>query len=532
MYNNWLVILPPLVVVGSVLLTRRMILSFILGIITSVLIATDLSLTNSASLMAKRLWENTGLSNLTSISGLASSWSLCIFIFLISLGIIITLLQHTGAANAYTRVAQRTVKNRQSTEVASLILSFLFFIDDYFSALTVGSVMRPLANLYKLHPVKLAFLVTAMATPITILSPISSWVGEIVLQLKQSGVDSASGSIINADPYSIFLRTIPFLIYPILLIISTWYIVLRNISYGPMTKYDNYQGTYESKVQASTSADASIFDFLFPILMLIASVFIGLLYTGNFYLFGGDNGFFQALRQSAVHQAFLFSGIFSVVSSCIFFVLRKRLNFQSLAASLKEGVMLMLPSILMLICAWTLGSILKQDLQTGNYIASIFSILINDAFFPLICFIFSALICWMIGSAWATIGLMFPIIIPMLQAILGLKANIALETIPLLLPVIGASISGAILGTHISLIADNPIMAATSTGANHLEHVKTMAWYIFPVVIAASIAYAIIGLFLNKLGLLNSTITAIICSIVVSILLLELAQRMFGKNHK
>ena len=161
----------------------------------------------------------------------------------------------TGAADAYAAIARKHVHSKKQAESASLILSCLFFIDDYFSALTVGSVMRPLARHYGVHPVKLAFLTTAMATPLAILSPISSWVGEIMLQLKLVGIGPAgTTTVLVADPYLVLIHSYAYAFYPIMLIIGTWYIVLRSLSYGPMQKYDSiapakYAGTHPTEYQ-------------------------------------------------------------------------------------------------------------------------------------------------------------------------------------------------------------------------------------------------------------------------------------------
>lgn len=240
MIGTWVVTIPPLLVIACVLLTKRILLSFLVGLISSALLVTNGDFFKAVSLSANKLWTSTGLAHLTSIHNFFSSWNLLIFLFLIMLGILIAVLSETGAADAYTALVRKRVTNKKTAQIASLVLSLLFFIDDYFSALTVGSVMRPLAALYNVHPVKLAFLVTTMATPITILSPISSWVGEIVLQLKQVGIGPESPTtVIATDPYILFLKSIPFILYAVLIVASTWYIVLRGISYGPMYKYDH-----------------------------------------------------------------------------------------------------------------------------------------------------------------------------------------------------------------------------------------------------------------------------------------------------
>jgi Na+/H+ antiporter NhaC len=507
-----------------------MILSFFIGIISSALIVTGGNIVQAGSLTISKLWQTTGLSQLTSIEGFLSNWNLLIFLFLILIGILIEMLSKTGAAEAYVTIARRHVHSKKQAESASLILSSFFFIDDYFSALTVGSVMRPLARQYGVHPVKLAFLTTAMATPLAILSPISSWVGEIVLQLKAIGIGSASpATIVDADPYMVFIKTIAYGFYPIFLIISAWYIVLRSISYGPMKKYESETMAPTEPLSAAqnTQPTSTLFDFLFPLGLLIVTVFGMLLVTGGYFL--QSMSLLDAIKQASVHQALFTGGLVSVVVSSIYFLLKNKLSGTSLARSIVDGFHSMLPSIIMLTCAWSLGSILKNDLKTGVYVATVLAGIISITFFPLICFLFGALIAWLIGSAWATIGLMFPIIIDMFQKLQHIPFNTPLNDATLIIPIIAATLSGCVLGTQLSLISDNPIMSAAATGANHLEHVKTMAWYIIPVGAATALSFTLLGLLIPMLGSASLPL-CLGCGLIVSVLLLEICNYFFGSR--
>lgn len=490
--NSWLVVLPPLLVVIAALTTRRMILSFLIGIATSALIATQGQVLPACQLAINRWWSSTGLHGLVHPSTMLSNWNLCIFIFLTSIGTIITLLQNTGAAQAYSNFAQHYIKNKRSTEFATLILATIFCIDDYFCALTVGSVMRPLAKHYGIHPLKLAFLTTAMASPLALLMPLSSWIGEILLQLKLSGVGTELKSTITADPFYVMVKAIPFLFYPIIVIASAWYIVARRISYGPLARYE-HTTRQEATISATTASHAMI-DFVLPIACLISSVMLGLLVTGGYWLFGGSHGFANAIKYAQIQHTFFFAGIISVAISMLYFYLTKKQSIRDLLHAIGTGFMLMFPSIIMLIHAWTFGKLLTNDLQTGTYLATLMAHVIYTALFPFVCFIGSTLIAWMIGSAWATIGLMFPIAIPMIPHLMGISDPSAHLLFMALLPVVGAILSGSVLGTHFSFMSDTPLMSATSTGASHLEHVKTMAWYLLPISLGVTASYMLIGI--------------------------------------
>jgi tetracycline resistance efflux pump len=345
MLPNWIVILPPLLVVVCVLLTKRMIPSFIVGIISAALIAKEGNLFQALLLTCNKLWVSTGLDKLTSIESFFSSWNLLIFLFLISMGMLIALLTQTGAAQAYATLVQKKVHTKKGVEQASLILSLVFFIDDYFSALTVGSVMRPLAQLYKVHPVKLAFLTTAMATPITLISPISSWVGEIILQLKQVGIGPASSTTVVAiDPYMLFLQSIPALFYAIIMIASAWYIVVRRISYGPMIHYEREALSFSPQPLMATNA--SFFDFLFPLVLLIISTLLTLLYTGNWALFGGTATIAGALKAGSVHQALFTGGMCSLLISTLYFYFKGAVSLPDIKHCAWQGFNLMFPWVI------------------------------------------------------------------------------------------------------------------------------------------------------------------------------------------
>lgn len=506
-----------------------MIPSFMIGICWAALLATNGNIIAAATLIVQRFMMSAGLNNIYPLSALLNNWNVAIFTFLCCLGTLIVLLQKTGAATAYGNFVKKFVASRHQVEIASMILSLFFFIDDYFSALTVGSVMRPLAHLYRLNPLKLAFLVTAMASPITIMSPISSWVGEIILQLKQAGISHEVTSIVNADPFYAFVHAIPFIFYALLLIAGTWYIVLRGISFGPMARHETLTPPSAPQNINLAQKNGSLIDFLFPLCLLIGSIFTILLITGQYTLFGGINSFTVALKQGIVHQALLYGGLITVIISSMYFVCRQKITRAELASCIHEGSWLMIPSIIMLVHAWTLGALLKLDLHTGDYIAQLFGSVVSLPLFPAICFIASGFISLLIGSAWATMGLMFPIAVPMLPTLLAHG-----DILPIILPVIGAILSGCVMGTHLSFIADNPIMSAASTGANHIEHIKTMAWYIVPIGIATATAYGFLGCIIMHYSPATSLGLSLAAGLATTILLLEVGQYIFGapKKHK
>ena len=64
-------------------------------------------------------------------------------------------------------------------QLITVLLGVLIFIDDYFNCLTVGSVMRPVTDKYKVSRAKLAYIIDSTAAPVCIIAPISSWAAAV-----------------------------------------------------------------------------------------------------------------------------------------------------------------------------------------------------------------------------------------------------------------------------------------------------------------------------------------------------------------
>ena len=142
--------------------------SLLCGIISAALIASGGMPHTALFLCLQRLWQQADLSALTSIDSVINSDTLLTFFFLSNLGIVVTLLEHSGGAAAYAEAIRARLRSRRQVEHASIMLSFCLFIDDYFSSLTVGTIMRPITDQFSIPRAKLAFLVDSLAAPISI----------------------------------------------------------------------------------------------------------------------------------------------------------------------------------------------------------------------------------------------------------------------------------------------------------------------------------------------------------------------------
>lgn len=502
MYNPWLVIIPPLIVLLLSFLTHRVTLSLFLGIASAALIFHDFSLIPSIKTMWFRFIDTIEINSVLSWQTFVQNTSLFIYLFLFMLGILIIIIGKTGGTTAYRTFVQKKLKTKISAELSSLLLTLMFFIDEYLNILTVGSVMHPVTDKFKIPRAKLAFIINAVAASLCVIVPISSWCAFILAQLNNSGVLSSktSETLILASPMSFFAGAIPFSFYSIIIIIATFFIVKKGISFGPMHKHETiaektgnlYAGKKEKVTPAPevTNKNNSLIDFLLPIVVLVTIVIGSIL-----------------LLQLNAPAALCLGSTVSLITSIIFFVLRKKLLVKNLFGYCVEGIKLMWQSIVVITLAWVFSKILTADLATGDFLASKLTGIISLQLLPLIFFVATTLVTLAIVSAWGSIALMIPIAIPMIISFSNVAAPVDLYTVKIALPTLAAILGGAVAGIQLSPIADITIIASTSTGAHHMDYIKTQQYYVIPIFVATCVSFLISGLLIHLPIYINTLIS-------------------------
>lgn len=516
---SWFSLLPPIITLILAFTTRRIVASLLCGIAISALIATEFSFFEACKLASYRIITTSELNNIFSWKAFCKSESLFMFLFLIFLGIIITLVGHSGGATAYGNYCKKKLLKHnnaaEKVQISSLLLSSLLALDDYFSSFTVGSVMQPLTDAYKIPRIKLAFLIDSMAAPLCALFPLSSWGAAIVTQLGQSGINETiqKTTLITNSPLMVYLTSIPFIFHSFFIIISAFFIIKMKISFGPMHQHELIaqttgnlfagKQTIAQRVRNATEKNkknASLFDFIFPIITLFIVVIGAILYSGNWNGFGGQNNLFNAcIKAPPMLGLFLGSGI-TLLATLGLFLGKRKITLYELPSIFKDGSKLMLSTIMMLILAWTLGSFMKTELLTGTYLASIMPTNMPVQLLPVLFSLLSALTSFSIGSAFGTMAIMFPIAIPMLLTLLNTTTPVDANQITMLFPLLGGIISGSVLGDHISPIADVTLLASSSAGAYHLDYIYAQFYYAIPVGCGTTFAFLIAG-WTNHLGI-------------------------------
>ncbi len=468
-YATFWALVPPVVAIGLALITKEVYSSLFVGVLMGGILYSGFSFEGTIT----HIFED-GM-----ISVLSDSYNVGILIFLVILGTMVCLMNRAGGSAAFGQFAADHIKGRVGAELATILLGCLIFIDDYFNCLTVGSVMRPVTDKFKVSRAKLAYLIDATAAPICIIAPISSWAAAV------------TGFVEGEDGFSIFVRAIPYNFYAILTIVMMIGMVLLRTEFGSMKfheknalKGDLYTTPgrpYDTEKQPEVSVRGTVLDLLIPIISLIICCMIGMLYTGGF--FSGED-FVTAFSQSDASLGLTMGSFFGLLITIGLYQVRRVLKFSECMACIPEGFKSMVPAIMILSFAWTLKAMtdsLGADVYVANVVAASAQSFLN--FLPAIIFVVGCFLAFATGTSWGTFGILIPIVVAVFE-----NSNPNLMIIS-----ISACMAGAVCGDHCSPISDTTIMASAGAQCEHVNHVTTQLPYAIVAAVVSFISYIIAG---------------------------------------
>ena len=468
-YATFWALVPPVVAIGLALITKEVYSSLFIGVLMGGILYSGFSFEGTIT----HIFED-GMINV-----LSDSYNVGILIFLVILGTMVCLMNRAGGSAAFGQFAADHIKGRVGAELATILLGCLIFIDDYFNCLTVGSVMRPVTDKFKVSRAKLAYLIDATAAPICIIAPISSWAAAV------------TGFVEGEDGFSIFVRAIPYNFYAILTIVMMIGMVLLRTEFGSMKfhgknalKGDLYTTPgrpYDTEKQPEVSVRGTVLDLLIPIISLIICCMIGMLYTGGF--FSGED-FVTAFSQSDASLGLTMGSFFGLLITIGLYQVRRVLKFSECMACIPEGFKSMVPAIMILSFAWTLKAMtdsLGADVYVATVVASSARSLLN--FLPAIIFVVGCFLAFATGTSWGTFGILIPIVVAVFE-----NSNPDLMIIS-----ISACMAGAVCGDHCSPISDTTIMASAGAQCEHVNHVTTQLPYAVTAAVVSFVSYIIAG---------------------------------------
>lgn len=485
-------LLPPIVAIGLALITKEVYSSLFVGSLTGAVIYATSSSSGIEGVFTTVVHD--GL-----IANLSDSYNVGILVFLVVLGTIVALMNKAGGSRAYGEWAAKHIKSKTGACISTFVLGALIFVDDYFNCLTVGSVMRPISDKYKVSRSKLAYIIDATAAPICIIAPVSSWAAAV------------SGTVEGVNGIQLFISTIPYNLYALLTIIMVIFISLTGVDYGPMKLHeDNAEKgdlftTRRTVYDTADDTDVSggkVIDLIIPVIILIICCITGMIYSGGF--FSGES-FVDAFANCDASYALSLGSIISLILIIVYFLARRVLTFDECMNAIPAGFKQMVPAILILTFAWTLKT-MTGLLEAGAYVSGIVKSASAIAILlPCILFVVALGLAFATGTSWGTFGILIPIVTGIFSSELA-GVSEAGEIPKMVIICISACLAGAVCGDHCSPISDTTIMASTGAQCDHVNHVSTQLPYALTVAAVCVVGYIFSGFVQNTFAVLGLSI--------------------------
>jgi len=457
-------LIPPLVALILILLTRQAAISLGAAVITGVLLIHDFAVLPALrALFEKHLFPS-----------LTGDWNLSAIIFTFTLGAFATVLEKGGG---FTALLHRSLKRPGNIQPEKKLLfgiyglGLLCFFDGLANSLLLGRVSRPLTDALKIPRQFLAYLIDSTAACVACVAFISTWIAT-QLSLITEGLKN---SAITESPATLFFASIPANPYCLLTLLLIPLAIHKSWHPGPMkhatpTEVDEDEPQEESDLKASSA--------LIPLAALVITI-PGLIYLWQ----DGDFWSWQnAFSSAGVPFAMVAAGFVALAVACFCFPKKRR---NELPEHLTQGAASLFPALIILIMAWSLGSVFKE-LGTAKLISKVLGDSLTISYLPLAIFLLGSVISFLTGTSWGTMGLLMPIVLP-----LALDLQATADTLPL---VIGAVFGGAVFGDHCSPFSDTTIVSALAAGCTPTSHVLTQLPYAGLTAGFATISYTLMAL--------------------------------------
>lgn len=484
-------VLPPIITIVLALITKEVYMSLLVGIFSGALLYTGFDVLTAITTMFEVMADKVG-------------GNINILVFLVILGILVAAITRSGATRAYGEWAARNIKGRRSAMLLTALLGVVIFIDDYFNCLTVGTVMRPITDKFKISRAKLAYIIDATAAPICIIAPVSSWAAAVGSSLPEDS---------TIDGFSLFLQTIPFNLYAWLTMLFMVFIVVSQRDIFSMASYvkknqENFivPTEYRDSEEVVPTGNGKVIDLILPLIVLIASCVYGMLYTGGI---NEGKSVAEAFADCDSSASLVFGSFIAFVFTAFLYLPRRVITFSSFCETFVQGFKAMTPANLILCFAWTLSGICSDKyLNLGGFVGQLVSAHADVlVFLPAIFFLVAIILAFATGTSWGTFGILIPIAI----AVIGNGDS------SLLVVTVAAILSGAVGGDHASPISDTTILASAGAQCSHLDHVGTQIPYVALVSGSCFIGYVVDGF--TKNGWLGMAVSLGCLAVIMAVIM-------------
>ncbi|PYE39749.1 Na+/H+ antiporter NhaC family protein [Psychrobacter fozii] len=365
------------------------------------------------------------------------------------MGGLIQLLEVSGCLDGFSEWLKRIIKSRRQSLLATFALGVVVFIDDYLNCLAVSTSVKKLTDTYGVSREKLAYIVDSTAAPMCVIVPISTWAVYFSGLLEENGVAADGAGM------SLYISSIPFMAYAWFALLIVFLVAYGIIGdWGPMKRAEkrakegnpvpedfiDEQLVSNVKAKRTLSFKANIFNFAFPMILLIVSTI-----------------YFEVdLLRGALLTCFV---------TVLVYWAQGILSFETQVESIFTGFKVMLYPLSTVIGGFFLKAI-NDELGMTMYVIDAISPHMTIIIFPAVIFAVMAFLTFATSSSWGLYVLAMPIVFPVAAA-LGVSTPL----------VIGALLSASSFGSHACFFSDSSLLAAQGAGCSPMQHAFTQFPY-------------------------------------------------------
>ncbi|HSJ24278.1 MAG TPA: Na+/H+ antiporter NhaC family protein [Longimicrobiales bacterium] len=522
---GWLSLLPPLVAIALALLTREVILSLFAGIWLAALL-----LVNFNPVTATTMSLDTFI-----LEPLADSDHIAIVLFSLMLGGMVGVVTRSGGAQGIVEVLRPYATSRRRGQFFTWLSGLMIFFDDYANTLIRGNTMRPMTDELRISREKLAYIVDSVAAPIAVIAPISTWVGFEISRIGDSLAATAAQTTDPAlqaqllegaaNPFNVFLHSIPYLFYPIFAMMLVLMIVITGREFGPMHTAESRAasggGVHRPGAQLAADVDAAMagadpdvprrwYNALIPILVVVIVALIALYTTGRAALEDTAPTIRNIIGEADPFRSLLWASFAGGLTAGILAVTQRILTVKESLDAWVSGMRAMLLAMVILVLAWGLGAA-TGELGTGPYLAALLGDSLPLWALPALTFIIAAATAFATGTSWGTMAILFPVVVPLAVAMGAGVGFAGGDDYSILLGAISSIMAGAVFGDHASPISDTTVISSMASACDHIDHVRTQLPY---ALLAAGVAL-LVGDLPTALWGVNPLISIVLGLIVI-----------------
>lgn len=490
---GWMTLLPALITIVIAISFRQVLPALAVGGLLGALLITDFN-----PFVAVLRWGDKLI-----LGSLTSSWNASILLVILTLGGMIGIISRNGSVYGVVNLVTGWAKTPRSGQLATWALGLIIFFEGFVSTLVVGSTMRPITDRLRISREKLSFIVDATSAPVASIALISGWIG---FEVGLIG-DALRSVHLDYNPYQIFLATIPYRFYPVLMIVFVGMIAAMQRDFGPMLQAERRARTTGkviadgAKPLGGSTSDSQPLDgiqvrhwlfALIPLVVVMGITLWGMWATGRDAILAGGGAIGSVDLSTAFGKADGSRALLwgSFVGTLIAVALTVGLRHMRLSACLDafvEGARSVFLAVIILVLAWALVAACTE-IHTAEYIVSVATGFLSPHLIPALTFVIACLISFATGTSWGTMALLTPLVVPLAVGVTGNAGIVGNEAYLILLGTIAGVLSGAVWGDHCSPISDTTIMSSLSSGSDHVDHVRTQMPYAITVALVGIVA--------------------------------------------